>query len=545
MTPLPRPPLSSLDPSLVAAFRDLIATRIIEAMPNVDPRRGAVGDLILEPAAALAADAERTIELARRSQSVLDIAADPDLTDPELVDAVLANFRVSRFAPTRASGSITIVVSTAAPTTLAAGAVFRVGKINVVTTAVVTARVDGEASTTTTDQILSPIGGGEYAFTAPATTVEPGLAGTPRMGDVAVPAAPPPFFSRAAATADWTGGGDAESTASLIARLREGIAAPTWSNRATTWAMIKTKPEFGDLFAGSFVGPGDPELLRGRSGLTPIASPGMCDVYVRGRGLPSRSRIAAVAFKVDYAAAEGLWVWQTSLDATAAAGVQRILAVECVDANGLLIVCPVVADVRGVDSVAADGRFDDPRDAIGSRFQTITVRFTDSTPWDGPRNVNVVASREADAAALQSFLDRRDVGPIGGGVVVRAALPCDVRLGVSLLSPNAATIAQSTIDAIALNAAAVVNSRGFAGVVTAADVIAEIAALLPVGGSITKIDMLGDIRGLDGESIFLVDSHALTIPSRPEVGVSPATTTFYLDPADVAVTLNGSTVAQG
>ncbi len=533
------PPLLSLDATRVASIQAEIVARLQEAFPGLDYRRGVIHDRVLHLAAILAAAGRSVIDVVNNSKSLLDIQSDPGSADPSMVDAVLSNFRVARRPGGTASGAATVIVTARSPLTVAAGATFSSGGVAFRTAAATAVRVSATQVTSASDRVLTPLPDGTYAFSLPLVAAEAGSAGMIRRGATLVPDQPPPYFSSAYAETDFAGGADLETNAQLIARLQSGIAAPVWSNRANVLAMLTARDEFADLAALSLIGAGDPEMRRSLRGPLPVARAGFCDLYARTAALPARVVLAKEATLVGRDSRGG--IWQFSLGRDDAPGfyeVSQILRVgDAPDLPGY----EVVSDARGVD-LSGDAYAPDapaPADAAYSRYQTAVIRFVDTDTPAGSleigaarRTYAVAVSAMPKLADLQSFLNGRSTRTPGLDLVVKGAVPCSLRVGVTVHVPPGSTV---DAGAIARRLAATVNSSGFAGRLYASTLNDAIAGLLPEGAACGAYDLFGRIRRPDGSIRFLRQSTVLEIPDDPGGGVTPRTTLFFLDPADVSV----------
>jgi hypothetical protein len=532
--------IGDLDQASVQAILTDMQARLQAAFPGIDFRRGVYHDRVLYLAAVLAAGDQDLIDRIVRSQSLYDIALDPELADDELVDRVLSNFRVARKAGSAAGGTITIVMSQAYPTTVQLAATFTIGDVQVRATQATAVRLSSAQVTADSDRVLVRQPDGNYAFTISAQAVEAGTAGMLRRGATAVPDDPPPYFVRAYVQDDWGGGADTEDNATLIARLQAGIAAPTFSNRITTAAMIVGQPQFADIRALSFIGAGDVELGRARHTIFPIGLSGYCDVYVRAGALPQRTTLTKTATLVQKTANGGVWQFEIARDD--APGFYEVLQIIRAGGDPSTNGYGIVSDVRGIDTVgvASPPDMKYPLEAAYSAFQTAVIQFLDGdTPTGGltvsssTRDYSVTVGGQVKLADLQAYLSSRKVTWPSGDVLVRGAIPCRVRLQFNVyVRPGTAAI---DAGAIARRLADTVNATGFVGQLYSSTLIEAISDLIPPGAALGPIDMFGKIRRPDGKALYVRDPVLLTLPNDPGGSVTPRTAIFILDEADVSV----------
>ena len=542
-----RQPVANLDPAVVATLQADMTARLQVAFPNLDFRRGVFHDRVLYLSAVLAADEENLISNVQQAMSLLDIQANPALADPALVDSVLSNFRISRIQGGTASGQIMIVVSALSPLTLPSGMTFTAGSVQIVTTQVTAVRTSSSQVVAASDQVLSPQPDGTYVFTLQAAAVAVGTAGMLTRGTAVIPDQPPPNFVKAYVPSDWSGGSNTETNAALMARLQAGIAAPGLSNRSNITALVLS--QFPGVVNMSIIGSGDPELNRARRGLFPISLPGYCDIYVRSASLPLQTVLSKTATFIGETPQGG--IWQFALTAADAPGFYRVTQILSVGADPAAAGYGILSDVRGFD-LSGTGMLPDvelPTEGTYSAFQTAVIQFLDtSTPTAGlvvgasTATYTVVTVGQPQLAAIQTYLSSRQRSSPSGDILVKGAVPCNLRLNfVAYVAPG--NPAPDT-NALAQTLAQTVNALGFAGRLFASTLIDAMASALPAGTALGPLDMFGQIRRPDGRILSLRDSAVLVVPSDPTNYVTPRTVVFVLDPADVSISVQTLTTPE-
>lgn len=538
---LARQPIASLDPTVVAALQADMTARMQAAFPTLDFRRGVFHDRVLYLSAVLAADEQDLIDRVQQSMSLLDIEANPALADPSLVEAVLSNFRMALGTGATASGNLTVVVSALAPLTIPAGMTFTAGGVTLQTASATAVRTDVSQVTSAGDRVLSRQTDGNYAFSLPAAASAVGAAGNLRRGTAAVPDQAPPFFVRAYVQDDWTGGTDAETNAAAMARLQTGVAAPVFSNRSNIAAMVGDDPTFSGLVGLSILGSSDVEMTRARHGLFPVALPGYCDILARTASLPVRTALTKTASLVSKTSQGG--VWQFSVGRDDAPGFYQATQIVPFGGDTTASGYGIVSDVRGMDGAGLSYVPDiqSAAEAAYTRYQTAVIQFLDTDTPVGSlsvgatQNYTVVLSGQPLLAELQDYLSARSRRSPAGDVLVRAAVPCDLRVSATLYVP--AGSASPSTSSIAQAMAGAVNGAGFAGALYASTLIDACASLMPAGAVFGPIDLFGRIRRPDGVIVPLRNPAVLQVPSDPVNGVSPRTVSFLLDPANISLTV--------
>jgi hypothetical protein len=540
----PLPAIASLDPTVVAALQTELYQLLAEAYPQAELTRGFIHDVNLEFGAIVAALLRSVIDTVASSQSLLLINADPALANTAVVDQVLSNFNVTRLPGTPAVGAVTIVLDALVPITIPATATFTTGTSTFGVAQSYAVRISQRAVTGPTDLVLAPLGNGSYICVVPVAAAAAGVAGMLRRGAALTPGFTIPHFIAASATADFTGGFDVETNAALLARLQQGIAAPTFSSRANIDALVHQNPTFAQALQLSVIGAGDPEMLRDKHTIFPIAQFGRADAYLRTATLPQAVVLTKVAGLAAITPAGG--VWQIVLARDDAPGFYEVTRVALPAAAASDPGFGVTLDLRGFDR-ADDVFAPDITTAIEaaySRYATAVVQFLDTvTPTTGltvgvaTNTYNVSVAALPLIAAAQTFLGGRGVLAYGGDVVAKAPVPCFLRVAFEVRLP--ALAAPPVVAVLQAALAAAVNTAGFVGVLSASFLAGVLRDLIPAGAVLGPIDLFGRVRHADGTIVFLRDplQVQLSAPYQPQLQTSARTLCYFLDPADVAVTL--------
>ena len=521
------------------------ASRLLsERFPSLDLRRGVLHDLLLLPHAELTAAHRQVLAKYLGARSLLDITEDPDLADTAIVDAVLSNWGVNRRVATKATGEVTIVVSRPTTVTVGLGSLFVVDGREYRSNASYTAKADQSQLNLSVDRPLVRTPDGRYAFSVFVTAVEAGSGSKARNDALVSPASPPAGFVTAYATSDFTGGVDAQTNRELIEELRVGIAARAPSNRINMQAMLKgldvlTSP----VVRSSVVGYGDPEMSRDRRSLLPVAIPGCVDWYVRSSTTPGATTIRLAA-TVTSVGADGTGHYQMAVDRNVSPGFYEIRSVRPLGASsGFLGTLPFTAEI-GFDptpTAYADGfvpYLGTPADASFSRFQTAVVNFSDDTTATHPavgqtREYDFTFVQAPDIATLQDYFDRPANRGVGMDVLVRAPVPCFVRVTVNVSRSRSS--ATPDVDAIKAVVAAEVNATDFVGRLFASRLAFAVQSLLAGDASVASIQMLGRIRRPSGTDYYIDDDDELNVAIAADPAVGSRSVQFFADAQDVSV----------
>lgn len=547
--------LAELDQTTIDTAYDYAAQLMAEKQPNIEARRGVLGSLVTGLEAIMGAAYRTEASRLRRSQSLKAITEDPALADNDLVDNVISTVGLARRPAAAATGEVTIVLDSLVAVTISAGAVFTANGKEFTSNATYAARTAAANVLEDTDRLIQQISADRYAFTIYATASETGAESLLKKDTLMVPSSAPSGFVTAYATSDFTGAENAQTNEELMAIMAQGLAARTYSNRYNINAMIRlARPpyaetynaDFATISALSIVGMGDVEMQRDQHWLFPVSGGGRSDVYLRSQALPQAKALTKTATLVEITTNGG--IWQFSLGRDEVPGFYRVSKIlvsgSAVTDSGY----EVVADARGLDltgdiyipdlATAAEGAY--------SRYQTTTIRFldtdtntTDLTPGE-TQAYDITVEAMPLVSELQAYLGDRDVGSPLGDVLVRAAVPCYLSLSCTVQRRRGDVTVDTTSIANAL--AAYVNATGFTGRLYASDLLGIITPLLPSNTSVGALDMFGRILQPNQAWAYVRSSELLILPDNASNGVTARTTVFFLDPADVAISVESVSI---
>lgn len=537
------PDFFSLDSAAVEQAHLYIAQKIGEYAPNIETKRGVLHDILFHLEAVLQTGQDEYADTIRKSGSLLAISENPKLATDRNLDELASNFRASRFPGRPATGTAVIVISQAVTTTISTSFSFAASGYTFVPTGDFVGRVGSNQVTSNFDRLIKPVGDGTFYFTVELQAAEVGAGGNIKRNTKLTPSATIPYFVTAYAESSFTSGADYEDNASFVKRLQEGIAGKNPSNRITLSAMLRAQQAFKSFLDVSTIGFGDPEQIRYHS-IFPIASGNRLDVYVRPQAIPDVNRLVKEAILIGRQDGGGLWqVSITRDDFPGFYSVEKIVKADLVDVDSQSG-WEIVQDLRGFD-ITPDGSNFVPDietydEAAYSKYQTAVIRFVDTTT-----GTDVAEGTTEDYALYvrgmpllkeaQNFVAGRDVRPTAGDVLVKAAIPCNLKLSFAIYKK----INDTSVDVSAIKQALVdtVNKLGFSNKLAASSLHSVIHSYLTSGQTVSAVEMFGIILRPDGTKKFLRDFDALEIPSEPEKMVSTRTTVFILDPVDIDITI--------
>lgn len=538
------PNLFTLDAGYVDQAHSYITQRITEYAPNVETKRGVLHDILFHLEAVLQAAQDTYADQLRRSNSLLTASADPELANDTIINQIASNFRTERFAGTQANGKCVIVLNAFIPSSVSPSVTFSASGKTFVPTGQFIGRTDSTQVVGANDRLIKPLGDGTFYYVIDMISVEVGSANNIGRNTKLTPSVSIANFVTAYAEGSFFGGSDYESNADFVKRLQEGISSKNVSNRATISAMIRDQASFKSFLDISTVGYGDAEQQR-YHGVFPIASGNRLDIYVRPQAVPPVTKLQKTATLVGRQGGGGLW--QVSLAKSDVPGfydVVKVIKATVTDSDSQTGL-EVVSDIRGYDltdeTVSFIPDITSFEEAVYSAYQTSVIRFIDTTTdpelAEGTtQDYSLFVRSMSSIRELQNFVGGRDVRPAGGDVIVKAAIPCDLKLSFVIFKK--VTDSDPDLTSIKTALAEKVNKSGFAGRLYASTLHSVIHGFLTASQSVSAIEMFGSIRKPNGDKIYIRDFDTLELPNDASSMVSNKTTVFVLDPQNIGVSVN-------
>lgn len=524
--------LSSLDTDAVAANREIIRSALAARFPDYDTRRGVIHDLVLELFSLLSTAQEAELDKVR-SQSRLDAA---DVSETSL-DAIAANYRISRRAAASASGQVRVLLSRSMAVTLPAGTLFSYGTRRYATTGVFHGRTDNALVTTDADRLISSEGA-YYGFTVDVEAVTPGsTSNLARLASLSM-STPPTSFVGAYAWTELAGGADAESNTDLVARIQSGLSSRAWGNRASLEALIRAT--YPAVQAVSAVGAAAAEMLRDRHGLFPVGSGGKVDLYLRSQPLydvVTKTMTASLVSKVG-----SVGTWQVNFDVDDVPGfyeVEKVLlsSMAATDAG-----FTPSADSRSY-TLSGDYQPDivTATEAAYSAYQTAQVQFADTVTNATALSLGVTASYQVvvrymplvgDVQTLLGSLENR---PLAADVLVKAPIPVFTEVTLDFHWPTGSTA--PAVEDIQTVLADAVGAQNFSNRLSSSLLASAARARWPQA-TLDNVVFTTRLRKPDGTSVNATVSDVATVTADAANMVGSNTLAFYLRAGDIDVTVD-------
>lgn len=535
--------LTTLDDDLVTQAREELATRLQEFDPSNDYQRGVLHDLLLHFSAILAALNQTNTDRIRQSNSLDAIEKDPTLADDDTVDLLASNYRIERLPGQTATGGMTIVVSTLATVTIGAGEIYEANGVQFAPQQAYVARTSASAVQSSSDRVLTQLADGNWAFTIDVTAIESGETGNIVKDTLLVPETQPANFVKAYAAEDFSGGADVETNETLLARMQEGIAAKALSNRVNMNASLREQAAFANIVATSIVGFGDAEMIRDRHAIWPMSLGGRVDWYVRSSARPQSFGMTLEATLVEKTI-DNRGVWQFALGKDAAPGFYEIKSVLQTGADATSGSYELTSDVRSIDLTGDDDFLPDvatTAEGAFSRYQAGVFKFLDTHTDTTALSVGAVRDYDVTVIGMpligdmQDYVAGRQVRNYAGDVLVKAPVPCFVQLTFRIQQKAGAE--PPDLDAIKNDLAAVVNGVSFTGRLPASLLSDTVHNRLTGDSALTNIDMFGRIRTPANATQYIRSDETLIVPDDADGMVTARTVAFYLEPEDIAVSV--------
>ena len=540
--PILLPDLTSLPLADVAAARALLVQRLQEKSPVADFRRGVLHDLLINLESVIHAAQEIYADKFRKAGSIQAIEADPTLADPSLVDSVLSNFLITRKTGTKVRGEVTVVMLSSRASVVAVNSVFTVYSTRYLATSTFSAKLSASSLINDTDRLVFPIGDGSYGFNITVEAELEGKGSELKQNDKLEMVNPVGGIVAAFAASDFSNGADVETNLELISRLREGVASKNFSNKHSLSALIKSN--FSTVKdVGSF-GFGAPEQIR-YHGVFPVAQGGRVDAYVRHNGLPSKTIIEAEASLVEQRLTGG--VWQVSFDRETVPGFYeavRIVRLKDSSNQSIQYGYEVINTIKDFDISDDDTGFSPEIEiaveAAFTRYQTVTLQFLDTdTSADlelGTKaDYSFTLRGQKSLDEIQKLLNGEDVRPTGSDILVRAAIPFDVKVSVVVHNRNRDYVVP--VDVIKNKLFDYVSSMGFGSKLYESNLISVIQNQLTEDQSIDSIELRGRLVYPSGRIRYINGRVSLSVPEDPLNLVTSKNTSYFLDKSDVQITV--------
>lgn len=508
-----------------AAGIDLIRS----AFPSLDLRKGtAVREVQVRPDAAMAALNQERVDRLRRVMSLATIAEDQTATEAE-INAILANFNMTRAPGTPATGVVRVVVDTARTYTLAAGFKFTaLSGAGFTVSANVTARPAPAAG-----EVAVVSDGDNYSFDVPVVADATGSTYNIAEGTSLTPTTYVYGVINASAATSFSGGRDGESIEDAISRIPASLSHRSLTSETAIEAQLRARFD-SEVYirALSVVGFGNPAQLRDKHNVFGVAVGNRCDVYPRTFSEPVTLLLTKTGTKT------GPGTYSFHIDASDAPGFHAIKTV--IDAQDMALSSYDYTLTRTAAGVENQHAHDiQGIESFGTVFQEGVVDVRGVADVADTHDFSVEVYVTPYLAEMQAYVDSASVKSVNADVLVRAPLICFVTCTANVYI----RLGQAT-DVEALKRALVdyINGRSFTSRLTRS----ELASVL-LGAGVERVDLSDKGMVMQGrvvdaygvEHILTGDSLNLDVAATPTALLTADTCVFAAELRDMHI--NGVT----
>jgi hypothetical protein len=534
------PSLTGLSQEKVEQARALLVQSLREKSPSLEFRRGVIHDIIIHLESVIHAAQETYADKFRKSGSIKEISADPSIADNTLVDAVLSNFLITRKVSNRSTGSIIIKITDPILLVVAQGSSFTYLSKSYSVTSSFATKTNALDVSFPTDRLLNYTGDGYYSFTVDVQSDSVGEEFSLPQGSLLSPNFTIPGFISAHALNDFFSGKAEETNKELLLRLKDGITSDGFSNKSAIASLIKKNyPTVMDVAA---IGFGDPEQTR-YHGIMPISEGGKLDLYIKSEGIPANINIDVSAVLIGFRV-EGE-IWQASIPASKAYNFYDIVRVVKKEdeanfgiANGYGVLS--ISRSYDVNSLGEDfvPEIEKPAEGAFSKYQTATVTFLDTdnegvSPLGTRANYSLTLRYQRNVKEIQDFLNSPTVRPMSFDVLVKGAIPLDLKIAIIISNRDASYVVDTSVISYAVSS--YVNNLKMNQPLYKSDVISVIHGLLESEQSVMSVDMRGKVTYPTGAVKYINAPDVLTIPNDTQNMVTARTTAIFLNKSDVTI----------
>ena len=536
------PTIETLNAATVQANEDFLVSFLSSEFPSLDLTAGRVlRELLIRPAAIFYTLNNTNITNLQNSMSMLAVTENPTLATPEVVAAILSNYRLTPSQGATASGKISIILDRLLTTSVEQDTIFRANGLNFITQNSYVGVTDASAVTSAQTILIYQQSDGTFAFTIPVVAETVGNQYWARQGTVFTATPIPAGMVSAVAANDFTGGITPATNEQMIEMFQQALSPQVLASRVSSEALLRT---FATINSLSIIGLGDPEMLRDRHNIFATSTGGKADIYVKTNFYPVLTPVIKTATLLDPVTG----MWQIGITRDDSPGFYLIQSINQASAPAGSTSLEIVAEIRSLDLTSVDGVFvpDIKNNVEGaySRYQTAVVQFIDPCMDYAGLAVGAQASYTVDFLTLPSIATLQDNANIRStrnpqaDYLVRAAIPAFVTIGLTVqyldgqTAPSASAIKQAIVNQIAL--------LDFSYGVLPASMVHEAVYAATAGinsVSVSPIEFYCQIRKPDGTFITNRSTDGVVLPDLPVDDVTSRTTAFFVSVDSIDVTV--------
>ena len=473
----------------------VLVNLVRSAYPTLDLRKGTViRDILIRPAASIYGLNTKRLEDLQNKMSLITLESDPTAT-PSDVDAIMANFTVTRNPGSKSSGIVLMHVDGNRVYTISSN--FQLSTLNgltYTTTQLYTARVTPEAGELT----LYPAADAQsYYFLLPVTATAVGAQYNISQATTLNPLSTLFGFVSAEAYTTFAEGVNEETIDQIVARLPAAVSYKALESPTSINAKLQTQFDGTDvqIQALGIQGYGDSAQLRDKHNPMGFAVGSRVDVYARTFAAPQ----LVTLIKTGTLVAPNTYQFQ--IERTEAPGYYAIRSISEIDA----ILSPVASGLPVAGSYAylevrePDGVMNTFHDidlnngmieVANSCYQKATVTVTGVPQQTLNHQFKIELYIAPGLTDIQDFVDTRAVRNIEADYIVRCPFICLVNMAVTAYHNSKVVLDVSKVQQDLFN---YINSRSFVPRLTRS----ELACVMFTDG-VTRVDMSSSGMALQG-----------------------------------------------
>lgn len=505
-------------------------------------------DLLVREKAILFLTARDQIAALQATQSLKGITDNPELASEKVLDAILSNYLITRKSGARARGTIRVNVSRSGTYSLSSGTQFVSSSgLVFVTEQAWRASVDPETDIPSNVSPLdaaeealrlypSDASSGQHYFLVPVVAAEVGskyaLSG---QNQFTVQPRPANFIS-AFSFGSFLGAVEPESNQQLIERIPSALSARNLVSRYAISSSLVDKFQSAIVSVG-VAGVGDSFLLRGSENILGLKIPGFTDIWVRTSASLIQKDVGLVA-SLESIESDRSAQYSVEVGVDAFPGHYFVTAVRPGTSSGLYPLGSYVIEAQVKGMATSPNKIDSIAVGAYSRFQKSTVVFSVPPNADGidhaeTLDVVVTVAGQEGIAEIQDYVSDPMIRSAAIDQLVRAVIPCFISLSPITVYCSADT----KPDEIRKDIYDYINAIPAGGDLNLDRVVESVRKV----SGVTQIDLpllvAGRIYPPSGEPIDIVSNNRLEIPVLAERQVAPDTTSFFVDTADIHLSL--------
>jgi hypothetical protein len=426
------PDLNEIDDDRVNAAYAIIAQMIEEKCPDLNARRGVLGDLVTELHAILQGASMEAIERLRKSISAMELAQEPEDAVPAAVDALVSNYRITRRVSTKAAGDVTVVMDRAGGINFGTSSKFRANGQVFYVTRPVSVKPPNTTSPGVNDVLSEELDNGNFAVQVPVMAAEIHENAVLAQFDKLSVTPSPPGVLLAYATEDFGGGNVEQSNAELVQQMQAGAAMPGFASPESVKALIKNITF--NVLDVAVVGATDVEMIRDRRG-GEVSGGGKLDIYVRTRAFPKSRGITKNATLLSKTPTEA--TWEVTLTRDDAPGFYLVRDIRAPGLPRTEDGCTITDDARSMNTAGDTPDIQAVDEGLYSAYQEATITFTEETETlalqVGDKKAFIVTVLVMpDVDTIQNLVDKPAVRQPGLDVLIKAVKPAWVTVRINV-----------------------------------------------------------------------------------------------------------------